>query len=547
VCSSDLEGTNYCENIGSNRKPVTVSVTQRAAAANITLNGTTLCAGTTATLTASTSIASPTFKWYVSTTATTPFYTGASYTTSALAGDSTFYVSVEGTNYCENIGSNRKPVTVSVTQRAAATNITLNGTTICSGTTATLTASTSIASPTFKWYVSTAATTPFYTGASYTTSALAGDSTFYVSVEGTNYCENIGSNRKPVTVNVTTLASAGDITLNGDTICSGTTTTLTASTGIASPTFNWYVSAMATTSFYTGASYTTSALTADTTFFVSVSGTGSCENTSGTRKQVTVTVRDTLDGGTIGTDQTICSNITPATINELIAARGGSIHYSYQWQSSTDSLNWSNSTGATATNFLPATLAVTTWFRRVTTDDCGTVYSNIVKITVYACPIVAIEENDSICIGTTTLLSPHTGGSWVSSNTGVATIQNNGLVTGVAIGYAVFTFTDANNCSATSDTVRVNSFPIVNDITGENKVCVGSTVQLSSTTTGGVWSRNNTNATISNPSANPVTITGVSEGNTYITYTVGVGVCQSKKTFPLKVISNTPPQVLIGF
>jgi hypothetical protein len=63
-------------------------------------------------------------------------------------------------------------------------------TTICSANTTTLTASaTSVTNPVYRWYSEPAGGTPFYTGASYTTSLLTADTTFYVSVSGDNYCE----------------------------------------------------------------------------------------------------------------------------------------------------------------------------------------------------------------------------------------------------------------------------------------------------------------------------------------------------------------------
>jgi hypothetical protein len=261
-----------------------------------------------------------------------------------------------------------------------------------------------------------------------------------------------------------------------------------------------------------------------------------------------------LVSGTVGSNQSICYNTKPAAFTQTVAPSGGIGSYTYQWQKSTtnNGTEWADISGATATDYTPPdALTETTYYRRAVTSGasgtCGTVYNTVITVTVMANSIVSIMEKDSICIGTTTLLSPHTGGVWASSNSAVATIQNNGFVTGVSVGYAVFTFTNANNCSATSDTVRVNSFPIVNNITGDDKVCVGSTVQLTNTTAGGVWSINNSNVSIDNPSANPVTITGVSVGNTYITYTAGTSVCQTKKTFPLKIISTISPKILIGF
>jgi uncharacterized repeat protein (TIGR01451 family) len=87
-------------------------------------------------------------------------------------------------------------------------------------------------------------------------------------------------------------ATAADITVNGTTgICYGTNTALTASApGVTTPVFQWYKSQAESTPFHTGASYTTSLLTVDTTFYISVKGDDACENATGDRKEVTVSL-----------------------------------------------------------------------------------------------------------------------------------------------------------------------------------------------------------------------------------------------------------------
>ena len=66
-------------------------------------------------------------------------------------------------------------------------------TVVCKGETTTLSPQSSLSPAVYKWYDSPEATVPFYTGASYTTSALMLDTIFYISVSGTlngtEYCE----------------------------------------------------------------------------------------------------------------------------------------------------------------------------------------------------------------------------------------------------------------------------------------------------------------------------------------------------------------------
>jgi uncharacterized protein (TIGR02145 family) len=170
-------------------------------------------------------------------------------------------------------------------------DITANGIAICSGLTANLEATSStVPLPVFKWYDSQTATTALETGASYTTSTLTTTTTYYVSVSGTGYDENATGSRKAVTVTVDPLATDADITANGTTICSGLTASLSASSAVPSPSFKWYATQTSTSVLSSASTYTTPALTTMTKYYVSVSGTGYCENATGTRKEVTVTV-----------------------------------------------------------------------------------------------------------------------------------------------------------------------------------------------------------------------------------------------------------------
>ena len=68
-------------------------------------------------------------------------------------------------------------------------------------------------------------------------------------------------------------------------------------------------------------------------------------------------------------------------------------------------------------------------------------------LTVKAIPTVAaITGNSGVCFGNTTQLNNvTTAGTWSSSNTGVASVSTNGLVTSVALGTTTITYTTAAN------------------------------------------------------------------------------------------------------
>ena len=94
----------------------------------------------------------------------------------------------------------------------------------------------------------------------------------------------------------------------------------------------------------------------------------------------------------------------------------------------------------------------------------------------------AITGNTTICpTTTTTLANTTTGGTWSSSNTGVATVvSGTGVVTGVAGGIAYITYTVGSRYTAIAVTVT-------SPITGTATTCVGNSTFLADATTSGVW------------------------------------------------------------
>ena len=156
-------------------------------------------------------------------------------------------------------------------------------------------------------------------------------------------------------------------------------------------------------------------------------------------------------------------------------------------------------------------------------------------ITIKAKPIVQITGDTSICAGTTTNLSPSSGGFWTSSNTNVASVSNNGTVTGKNQGTAIFYFTNiATGCTSNaSDSIRVRVNPDIS-FTGDSIICVGITTNVTPTS-GGTWTSSNaTVATVSQAGL----VTGVSNGIAHLSYITNTG-CSKNKTLPIIVKGNT--------
>jgi len=92
----------------------------------------------------------------------------------------------------------------------------------------------------------------------------------------------------------------------------------------------------------------------------------------------------------------------------------------------------------------------------------GTTGTGILTVTQQSCTPPTINGTLSLCGGLTTQLSspdaPAVSNAWISATTTVATIDNNGLVTGVSTGTTVITFTNSTGCTNTA-TVTVNATP----------------------------------------------------------------------------------------
>ena len=101
-----------------------------------------------------------------------------------------------------------------------------------------------------------------------------------------------------------------------------------------------------------------------------------------------------------------------------------------------------------------------------------------------------------------TLANATSGGVWESANTSVATINNTGKVIVVNVGSSVISYTvtiDSTGCSAVAiANYTIAGLPNITPITANsNSICRGGTIQLSCTTSGGVWSSLSTLANVS--------------------------------------------------
>jgi uncharacterized protein YjdB len=368
-----------------------------------------------------------------------------------------------------------------VTVNASPTAI-LGTTTVCEGTTTSL----SDAVPGGTW---SSSFTPVATvsGTGLVSAVGAGTSTIVYTTTGGCSISAI------LTVNITPAAISGTAS-----VCAGQTTSLSDITGGGA----W------------GSSNTAVATVAGGTVGGVAAGTATIAYTLGSCAASVVVTVNPIPGAISGT-AVLCSGAT-TSLSDGVA--GGT---------------WSSGSAGIAT--VSATGIVT----GVTAGTANITYSiassciAIKIVTVNQAP-AAISGTTSLCVGGTTSLSDVIGGgTWVSSNTSVATIGTSGTVTGVTIGTSTISYTLATGCN-TSTVITVTP-ATGSPITGAGPVCVGQTLALSDVIAGGAWTSANTSvATISTSGV----VTGVSAGTTTISYAVFTGCGVAVVTAVVTVNAN---------
>ncbi len=430
-----------------------------------------ICQGTTSTLSPSTG-----GSWF-SSNAGVATVTNQGLVTGVSPGSASF-------TFTSSNGCTPAALTVSVLAKPSATITGLNS--ICQGTTTTL-------SPTSGGtWVSSNNAVATVSNAGVVTGVAAGTASF-------TFITNCASDpTPPITINDNPIA-----TITGSsTICAGSNTTLSPNAGGTWASSNTAIATVTNAGVVTGVS-------AGTATFIFTSTVGCVSNPT---SSIIIIAKPIVS---ITGASAICQGATTT----LSPATGGT------WISS-------NTAIATVTNAGVVTGVsggiVTFTF---TSTASGCVSNPTSAITINAKPIVSITGASAICIGTTTTLSPTSGGTWISSNNARATVTNAGVVTGVSVGTATFTFTSTAGCvSNPSATITVNGKPTVS-ITGATSICQGVTTTLSPTT-GGTWTSSNIAiATVTNAGI----VTGVSAGTATFTFTSSTTGCASNPTAAITI------------
>ncbi len=316
---------------------------------------------------------------------------------------------------------------------------------------------------------------------------------------------------KVITVNLS--ANAGTIS-GSATACAGTTAVMTNSaTGGTWSSSSTTIATISSTGIVTPIAAGT----------VNISYTVS--NTCGTAVATkTVTVNAGPVAGTLTGSSNVCAALS-ITITPSVT--GGT------WSSSNTSVASVSSTGA-VTGISPGSVTIS----YSVSNTCGTAVAGKV-ITVGSLPTAGtLSGATSLCTGaTTTIASTVSGGSWLTSNTAIATIvAATGILRGVTAGTVTVSYYVSSTCATAIATrnVTISASASAGSILGLNSVCAGSSTTFTDAASGGTWSSSNTSVASVTTTGGVV---GIAAGSATITYTVASG-CGS--AYATKAIAVNP-------
>ncbi len=358
--------------------------------------------------------------------------------------------------------------------------VTLNtsNTTICSGSGVTITPSSTPTGATFGWTVQNVNTTGASNGSgtviadNLSTTGITAGTTTYTVTATLNGCVSDPVN-SAITVNAVPVASA-----QGQTICSGATTSININSNIPNTTFSWTTVASGVTgaSNGTGAqiNQTLTTLTGGTVTYTVTPTFGTC---SGTPINVVVNVNATPTVVATPANSDVC-----AGSSVTLTASGAS---TYVWS---PAAGLSSTTGTS----VMATPSATTTYTVTGTNANGCIGTSQATVIVRPFPVLVVSPDTVICLGETTPLtaSGATTYTWTPA-TGLDQTTGANVNASPTIMTTYVVKGTTNGCS-TIDSIKVgvNTLPTV-DAGVDQSVCKGVPVIVTATSPANltyVWS-----------------------------------------------------------
>ena len=300
-----------------------------------------------------------------------------------------------------------------------------------------------------------------------------------------------------------------------DSVCSNVMYGLITGTrpvgGTTPYTFQWQVSITSATSGFIAApgvnnlqDYTPPALLTQTAWFRRVVTDNSPSTITDISLPVMVEVHPYIRNNVIGDPDTLCYGQNASLLGSRQTLLDGNGIYTFNWQSSTDNVSFSN-TSSTTESYLPASgLTQTTWYRRIVNSGSCVNTSAAIRINVLE-PVSnnsLLTPPQEICEGMLfsnlqgTIAPVLSGGDnsyrylWESSTNGSVWITATGTVTGAGYdpvesspafpGQQYFrriVYSGSNNvCVSISEPVLLNQYPFITNnsiLSGNQTICSG--------------------------------------------------------------------------
>jgi hypothetical protein len=449
-----IASSGPCANVTS---PAVAVFVQNNIANNTISTNQTICTGSTPTALTGTTptggggTGTYTYKWEISTTDGTsgfspiPTATSLGYAPGAIS-QNTWFRRIVTSGPCQASTSNTIAITI---QQPIDNNIAGTDQTICSGNAPSqLTGSdptNGSGTYTYQWQEATA-----LAGTYNNISGATGQNLSIGTLTANRwYRRRVTSAPCPVSISnivaITVVTAIANNTINASqSICSGNIPaafTGAVPTGGNGPiTYQWQIS---TTSSSTGFSnipganaqgYASTALNQHT-WFRRVVTAGVCTNNSGV---LTITSNVPVTNNTIGSDQTICTGSSAATLVGSTPSGGNGTSFSYGWEFATAAASgpYTNISGATLINYDPITVPTSRWIRRrVSSGVCPISVSNPIRIDLQ--PVIAnnvISSNHSICTGSP--VQTLNGNSPTGGNGSTYTFQWQSSITSGSAGFS---------------------------------------------------------------------------------------------------------------
>jgi hypothetical protein len=457
--------------------------------------------------------------------------------------------------------SNTATGSITVNQPSAAPTSITGTTTICNGSSITLTAvgGTLGTGANYQWGTGSVEGTSPLSGQTFPTLTVSPTSTttYWVRIENTTSpcTANTSGVSKLVTVNQPSIAPTSITGIT--TICNGNVATLTVAGGTlgTGANYQWGIGAVVGTNPLSGqtAATLTVSPTSTTTYWVRIENTtGPCPvTTDGVTQVVTV---NPLPQGSLTANGPFC--VTGAGQLTWTATAGTGpctvIYNDGVGASKTVSNVESGISFATVTT--PVTATTTYTLFSVTAGTCirTTGFTGgSATITVNPLPVVAAIAGGSatVCVNSATpaFTDATVGGVWsITAGTGTASITGGGVVTGITAGEVtvVYTVTSGGCTNTVTKGLTVNPLPVVAAIAGgAATVCASSTTPaFTDATNGGVWSIIAGTGTASITGGGVVT--GITAGEVTVVYTLTSGGCTNTATTELTV-NSLPTNIAI--